>query len=109
MAARGRRARRGPVVVHLMPPGPVADVVAVRSEAPARAGVVVGKRVGNAVTRNLVKRRLREHLRNRLPVLPEGSLVVVRALPGAGSTDHLALGRALDGALRAVTERRADA
>jgi ribonuclease P protein component len=71
----------------------------------------VGKRVGNAVTRNLVKRRLREHLRNQLPALPEGSLVVVRALPGAGAADHPALGRALDGALRSLAdqERRVEA
>jgi ribonuclease P protein component len=94
-----------------MPAAPAADlgVPPVREHAQARAGVVVGKRVGNAVQRNLVKRRLREHLRNHLPALPEGSLVVVRALPGAGSADHQALGRALDGALRAVTERRVDA
>ena len=44
MAARGRRARRGPLVVHLLDSG------SPLLEAPARAGVVVGKRVGPAVT-----------------------------------------------------------
>lgn len=91
MAARGRRARRGPLLVHLLiRPG---------SAEPARAGVVVGKRVGNAVCRNLVKRRLRAHLRERLPQLDPGTLVVVRALPQSGTASYAELGRALDAAL----------
>jgi ribonuclease P protein component len=52
------------------------------------------------VQRNLVKRRLRHLVRDRLPVLPPGSLVVVRALPGAATADHEALARDLDAALR---------
>lgn len=50
---------------------------------PARAGVVVGRNVGGAVVRSRVKRRLREVLRARLDALPDGSLTVIRALPGA--------------------------
>lgn len=50
---------------------------------PARAGVVVGRNVGGAVVRSRVKRRLREVLRARLEELPDGSLTVIRALPGA--------------------------
>lgn len=91
MAARGRRARRGPLLVHLLTrPG---------SAESARAGVVVGKRVGNAVCRNLVKRRLRAQLQARLPLLAPGTLVVVRALPQAGTASYADLGRALDAAL----------
>jgi ribonuclease P protein component len=70
----------------------------------ARAGVVVGKRVGTAVTRNLVKRRLRELLRARLASLPSGALVVVRALPGAGESSFSTLARALDAALLSATK-----
>jgi ribonuclease P protein component len=60
----------------------------------------VSKAVGDAVTRNRVKRRLRHIVRDRLCALPPGSLVVVRALPGAGTADHDQLTRDLDTALR---------
>lgn len=65
-----------------------------------RAGFVVSKAIGGAVVRNLVKRRLRHLMRDRLDRLPAGSLVVVRALPGAGEADHDQLARDLDTALR---------
>ena len=47
----------------------------------ARIGFVVSKAVGPAVTRNLVKRRLRHLCRERVADLPPGSLLVLRALP----------------------------
>ncbi|MEU4681707.1 ribonuclease P protein component [Streptomyces xinghaiensis] len=96
---RGRRAGRPLLVVHLRngstdPHAPGEKVP------PARAGFVVSKAVGGAVTRNLVKRRLRHLIRERLSALPAGSLVVVRALPGAGTAGHHELTRDLDAALR---------
>jgi len=60
----------------------------------------VSKAVGGAVVRNQVKRRLRHLVRDRLSALPPGSLVVVRALPGAGDADHAHLARDLDAALQ---------
>jgi ribonuclease P protein component len=60
----------------------------------------VSKAVGGAVQRNLVKRRLRHLVRDRLPELAPGSLVVVRALPGAAAASHADLARDLDAALR---------
>jgi ribonuclease P protein component len=60
---------------------------------PGRAGVrvgfVVSKAVGNAVTRNRVKRRLRHLVVNELSGTPSGVDVVVRALPAsaAAATD----------------------
>ncbi|GHC76069.1 hypothetical protein GCM10010349_55800 [Streptomyces flavofungini] len=66
---------------------------------PTRAGFVVSKAVGGAVVRTTVKRRLRHLMRDRLASLPPGSLVVVRALPGAGDADHAQLARDLDAAL----------
>ncbi|GLF96753.1 hypothetical protein SYYSPA8_20670 [Streptomyces yaizuensis] len=60
----------------------------------------MSKAVGGAVVRNQVKRRLRHLIRDRLAELPPGSLVVVRALPGAGDADHEQLARDLDAAFQ---------
>ncbi|WP_406284533.1 ribonuclease P protein component [Embleya sp. NBC_00896] len=65
---------------------------------PPRAGFVVSKAVGPAVVRNVVKRRLRHLIHDRMALLPAGSLVVVRALPPAAQADHSALARDLDAA-----------
>jgi len=51
-----------------------------------RVGFVVSKKVGNAVTRNRVKRRLR-HLARDLEA-PCPTDVVVRALPAAATEPH---------------------
>ena len=59
----------------------------------------MSKAVGGAVVRNKVKRRLRHLMRDRVDLVPTGSLVVVRALPGAGEADHSQLARDLDAAL----------
>jgi RNase P protein component len=48
-------------------------------------GFIVSKAVGNAVTRNRVKRRLRHLSRGLLEETPRHTLVVVRALPPASS------------------------
>ncbi len=50
---------------------------------PPQVGLVVSKAVGNAVHRNLVKRRLRSAAYAHLDVLPDGALAVVRALPSS--------------------------
>lgn len=101
----GVRAGRSTVVVHLETrtdpgPGPV-------------VGFVVSKGVGNAVTRNRVKRRLRALTTERLTVLPADAALVVRALGPAAVVDYASLGNDLDGALRTagrrLTERSASA
>lgn len=94
---QGRRAGRRHLVVHLSGGAdPHADGV---SAPPARAGFVVSRAVGNAVVRNRVRRRLRHLMRDRLPKLPAGSLVVVRALAGADGAAYGQLARELDAAL----------
>ncbi|MEU8111431.1 ribonuclease P protein component [Micromonospora sp. NPDC048947] len=116
----GRRAGRGAVVVHLtMPvtvdpstptlPEPVRDNSAEQSSVPSRAGFVVSKAVGNAVTRNRVRRRLRGLVRERLTDLPAGSTLVVRALPAAAQASYPRLATDLDAAIavaRSPRERR---
>jgi ribonuclease P protein component len=67
----------------------------------------VSKAVGGAVVRNKVKRRLRHLMRDRVDQFPPGSLVVVRALPGAGDADHALLARDLDAALQRLLGRDA--
>ena len=64
-------------------------------------GFVVSKAVGPAVTRNLVKRRLRHLARERTALLPRESMVVVRALPGATAASYDELARELDRCLEA--------
>lgn len=94
---RGVRSARSHVVVHLalLPEGP---------EAP-RVGFVVSKKVGNAVVRNRVTRRMREIIRPRLTALPACSAVVVRALPGIDSQPFAQLETDLAGALDSAARK----
>ena len=95
----GRRVGGRRLVVHL-------DAGSTGTEAPpARAGLVVSRAVGTAVTRNRVKRRLRHLLPDRLVGLPSGSRVVVRALPPAADASSAELDRDLARALAGALER----
>ena len=62
---------------------------------PVQVGFTVSKAVGNAATRNRVKRRLRhltrEHLQS-LGELPGRAALVVRAQPAAATSSYAALG-----------------
>ena len=60
---------------------------------------MVSRAVGGAVTRNLVKRRLRHLCREHLAGLPDGSLLVVRALPAAAESSYDELARDLRGGI----------
>lgn len=101
---RGRRAGAATLVVHLWTPAQAS--VQPDTARPARAGFVVGKPVGDAVTRNRVKRRLRHLVRARLETLPTDALLVVRALPAAGAAPTHQLAQDLDRALgRVLTPR----
>lgn len=98
---RGRRAGTRTLVLHLAAPS---NEVAV-AEAP-QVGFVVSRAVGSAVTRNLVKRRLRHLARERLASLPGRAVLVVRALPAAGGASYGELGADFDSALARVLRGR---
>ncbi|WP_353050476.1 ribonuclease P protein component [Cellulosimicrobium sp. Marseille-Q4280] len=82
---RGVRAGRSTVVVHLSEDARGGDA--------PQVGFVVSKAVGNAVHRNLVKRRLRASVATHLAALPARSRTVVRALPASGSATFEQLDR----------------
>jgi ribonuclease P protein component len=73
---QGRRVGSTGLVVHAMVDN---------GDRPARAGFIVGRAVGNAVTRNRLRRRLRHLIAPRLQAAPAGVVVVVRATAAAGS------------------------
>lgn len=99
---RGRRAGTKTLVLHLdTDPGR-------EPGSPPLVGFVVSKAVGNAVSRNQVKRRLRHLARERLSSLPGSCVLVVRALPASASASYERLGADLDAAL-ARLERRSSA
>lgn len=80
-------------------------VLHVREDEPARFGFIVSKSVGGAVTRNLVRRRLKAIVDSRLAAGFAGADVVFRALPasaGASFGDlEREVGHSLDRVIRA--------
>jgi ribonuclease P protein component len=56
-----------------------------------RIGLATGRRLGTAVVRNRVRRRLREALRVMAPSFQPGWDVLIIARPGIVETDHDAL------------------
>ncbi len=91
---RGKgRAWAHPLLVLLVAPRPDGAPV-------TRVGVSAAKRVGNAVTRNRAKRRVREAVRARYPALPAGWDLVWVLRTGAGEATYAALAQAVESLLR---------
>ena len=84
---RGRRTSGSNLVVHY---------VRQTTSGPTRVGFSVSKRVGGAVIRNLVKRRLREAVRHHLATLSGGWDLVVTARPSAAGVEYPVLAAELD-------------
>ena len=78
VAREGRRAAGAAFVLLVLTRA--ADV----SESPQRLGITVSRKVGGAVVRNRVKRRVREWFRRLRPRLRDGIDVVVIGRSGAG-------------------------
>lgn len=72
---------------------------------PSRFGFIVSKAVGNAVTRNVVKRRLRGCAAASLVNVSNGVDVVVRALPPAAEAGWADIEADFDSALSKVVSR----
>ena len=81
--ARGRRRRAGSLEVRTV-------VVGSKLE-PPRVAFAVPRSVGNAVTRNRVRRRLRAAVREHASALEPGAAYLVRATPGAEDVPYAQL------------------
>jgi len=99
----GARSGRPSVVGHLL------VRTGLPEREPARVGFVVSRAVGNAVTRNRVKRRLRELMRGYLHSLPGGSLLVVRANAAAAHASQPDLAADLDSVISRLLRRQVGA
>ena len=71
---------------------------------PPRFGVIVSKRVGNAVVRNRVRRRVQAVCAVAIETIPVpvGETIVIRVLPGAGDVGWDILRSEIDAGLRRV-------
>jgi len=76
--------------------GPLVGLVAPSPDGRSRLGITVSSKVGTAVVRNAVRRRLRELLRKRRDRWPGGMHLVVVARPSAREASFEALRRAVD-------------
>ncbi|MDT3766785.1 ribonuclease P protein component [Gleimia hominis] len=88
---RGRRSGNSELVVHAVTGEEIQGTL---------VGFVVPKRVyPRAVDRNRTKRQLRHLMRERLVIIPDQTLVVVRALPGIRGRSFAEIETSLDSAL----------
>ena len=70
-----------------------------------RIGFIVSKAVGNAVTRNRVKRRLRELAAATVSAYPQGLYIAVRALPASAGANWEELRADYRGALESSLKK----
>jgi ribonuclease P protein component len=95
---RGRRQGRRDLVVHALQ-REQPDFVVNGVDGP-RFGLVVSKAVGPAVIRHRVARRLRHICVELVESIPEGTDVVLRALPGAATAESRDLERQVRSGLK---------
>lgn len=76
------------------------------SAEPVRFGFVVSKKVGGAVVRNRVRRRLQAICADHLETASPGDIIVVRALPGSPEVKWDTLRSEINQGLRQVVKAR---
>jgi ribonuclease P protein component len=89
---RGRRGRSGPLTI---------TWVAGSAGVPPQLACAVSRKVGGAVVRNRVRRRLRALFADRSVALPSGAYLAI-AGPDTPGLTYRDLGKHLDGALSAL-------
>jgi ribonuclease P protein component len=94
--ARGRRRRAGNLEVRAAVLGP--------NREPPRVAFAVGRSVGDAVTRNRVRRQLRGAVREHRRNLQPGTGYLVRAAPGAAQATYADLSSTLCEILTAFSD-----
>ncbi|MEU4014205.1 ribonuclease P protein component [Microbacterium sp. NPDC028030] len=72
-----------------------------------RFGFIISKQVGTAVVRNTVRRRLKAVCAEALPRVPEGTDVVIRALPASATATFAELRADVDRCLHRLTSASA--
>ena len=77
----------------------VAPRRAVEGAGPARLGLTVSRRVGPAVVRARVKRRIREWFRRNRDCIPQGKDLVVIARPAAALASYAEIVQELGGSV----------
>jgi ribonuclease P protein component len=92
------------IVVHFVVHDDTRDVQA-SADIMRRMGLAVSKAVGNAVTRNRVKRRFRVLARRYEDMLPMQCDIVVRAKPSASRVDFADLDRQFSRCFAKVTTK----
>lgn len=92
---RGRKLSDGILLALALPRG---------DGGPARLGITVSSKVGNAVHRARIRRQVREAFRHRRSRFPAGVDVVVIARDAARTAPHDAFQRAFDALLRRMAQ-----
>lgn len=72
----------------------------------ARFGFIISKQVGTAVVRNTVRRRLKAVCADALARVPEGTDVVIRALPASATASYAELSADVNRCLDRLAQAR---
>ncbi|MCK9309181.1 MAG: ribonuclease P protein component [Candidatus Cloacimonetes bacterium] len=68
-------------------------------------GITISRKVGNAVCRNLLKRRIKAWIRENITLIPEGFKLVISAKNGAGELSWQGLSEQMSTLIALLTKR----